>query len=227
MDQEPNFTMSSLPGFMSAGTHQTAIAAATKPKLSDLGTIRPSTTKRPPDQKSLLGFFHGGTSSGQHTGKPAPSSKPGDGRPGGQQLARHLHGQAINISKNAQLPRQVPANTELLSRSLNLPKPKSGLNLAQRYQDNDGKRKHYAQFSSSPQKPEGEEERQMALKGLGDESSDDVAEPTQAAMTTHVTTCTITRGMQGFNRPAAPGRSSIAPLDRLRKPFKPLTINRP
>lgn len=71
--------------------------------------------------------------------------------------------------------------------------------------------KQYAFFSSSPTKPEKEEEH------------------TRPASCFHSTTVGAPQapGYRGVKRPAGLSRESIAPMDRLKKPFKPLTIKRP
>ncbi|KAK8116022.1 ATP-dependent DNA helicase srs2 [Apiospora sp. TS-2023a] len=79
--------------------------------------------------------------------------------------------------------------------------------------------KQYAFFSSSPTKPEKEEEAEVVAP----------EEQTRPASCFHSTTVSAPQapGYRGVKRPAGLSRESIAPIDRLKKPFKPLTIKRP
>ncbi|KAK7991758.1 UvrD/REP helicase [Apiospora saccharicola] len=79
--------------------------------------------------------------------------------------------------------------------------------------------KQYTFFSSSPTKPEKEEEAEVVAP----------EEQTRPASCFHSTTVSAPRapGYRGVKRPAGLSRESIAPIDRLKKPFKPLTIKRP
>ena len=231
MDQEASFTMSSLPGFVSAGAHQSAVSVASKKAPPRTTTAsNPTASKRQPEQRSLLGFVLGKSGSASQTDdQGTPLARVGShGPPNGRQPPRHTPGQVARIHATSHPPPRPQVETELLARPLGLPRPKPMPNPARRDRDGDGKRKHYAQFSSSPQRPDdGALEGSTTLaKAPGDENGEAPLEPEQAAVTSHLTTCGMSRGMQGFKRPAAPGRSGIAPLDRLRKPFKPLTINR-
>jgi len=238
MDQESNFTMSSLPGFVSAGVHHSAVLAAAKGPPPPSRTANNATnSKRRPDQKSLLGFFHGKPTSAPQTSGPR-ASLPQVGNPGphhGRQLSRPGGVDAAgSIRPTPQPPPQLPTTTATvtatgcLSHTLGHPRSKAVPSFGRRHENNGGKRNHYAQFSSSPSGPDGGGRAEHISANVSDdENSEARPEPMQAAITTHMTTCTMSRGLQGFKRPAAPDRSGIAPIDRLRKPFKPLTMNRP
>jgi DNA helicase-2/ATP-dependent DNA helicase PcrA len=86
----------------------------------------------------------------------------------------------------------------------------------------DGPRKQYACFSSSPSKPASpggaaQEEQQAEVK---------TAAAHRPATSFHATTFTSVRHQPGaVRRPV--GLGPPPSMDRLRKPFKPLTINRP
>lgn len=115
------------------------------------------------------------------------------------------------------------------------------------------KPKEYAVFSSSPIKhPPAEEGGPPKGEGKGDEEKDGegdtpTAEPTRSAACLHATTCNLPKGLGGISgllrRPAGlnpsstrvgkgfgsvgrGGAGSGGAMDKLRKPFKPLTMNR-
>jgi DNA helicase II / ATP-dependent DNA helicase PcrA len=75
----------------------------------------------------------------------------------------------------------------------------------------------YPNFSSSPPRPTGNDS----------ENTSPAPEPTRPAASFHATTCTIPKSSLGaFKRPTGLARVGIAPMEKLRKPFKPLTLNR-
>ncbi|KAM7195229.1 P-loop containing nucleoside triphosphate hydrolase protein [Naviculisporaceae sp. PSN 640] len=115
------------------------------------------------------------------------------------------------------------------------------------------KPKEYACFSSSPPQPEDEEGTVTNAEGEEgkqvEEENDPPPEPTRSAACLHATTCNLPKGVGGIGglrRPAGlsntkvgkgvglrvggvtsiAGEGTGAALDRLRKPFKPLTMNR-
>jgi DNA helicase II / ATP-dependent DNA helicase PcrA len=235
MEQAFNFTVSSLPGFISAGAHQSAISAAAAAAFTEEQSMteqtkvaRRGTTKRPADQMSMLGFVTSGS-------KPAKSSStvplpnPPSHLSGRRTVMaanngpRSLHHQRGQVS----MP-QVPPIIEpgLASHKLGgSAQPKTRPEKPK--QDAGIPRKHYTCFSSSPSR----------LEQLGKELPADVAESTpppppeaqeRPANCLHVTTLMAQNTMGGFRRPNGFKNDlvSLAPMERLRKPFKPLTINR-
>ncbi|KAI2617812.1 P-loop containing nucleoside triphosphate hydrolase protein [Hypoxylon sp. NC1633] len=98
------------------------------------------------------------------------------------------------------------------------------------------KPKQYICFSSSPAKPRADEAQAPQADKKNEafpEEGEEREEPTRPARSFHATT--LDRGPKvgwsgggggGIQRPASLGRSSIAPMDRLKRPFKPLTVRR-
>jgi DNA helicase-2/ATP-dependent DNA helicase PcrA len=84
------------------------------------------------------------------------------------------------------------------------------------------KRKQYTCFSSSPPRP----------AAANDDSSGKIPAAGRVgsgglAAGLHATTSTLPKALSGgLRRPAGLGMEGIKPIERLRRPFKPLTINR-
>lgn len=219
MEQACSFTMSSLPGFVTASAHQVALAAASPAaggaNVAQKG-MRRSTTKRPADQKSIMGFVKTGPASNS-TNQPVFAANPAAKVVG--TLARQTTSalpSASHISRPAIKP-------ELAEKRLSA--GKMATRPVKPGRDEDGPRQQYACFSSSPTKPHLEKDKfNSALEG--DDEDNAPPEPTRAAACLHATTCNMPKGLGGFRKPAGLGRDGIAPVDKLRKPFKPLTINR-
>ncbi|CRK20222.1 hypothetical protein BN1708_012775 [Verticillium longisporum] len=223
-----------LPGFTTAGAHQTAIAAvkevaeaaeAAGPQRKQSGpghanARRGGTTKRPPDQRSLLGFVNkrqrsdpSGTAS-----EPTPVAAVRSG------LTRHV---STSHTAVAPYPRGQPAPPNPAAPALpghRLTAPTIAKPTAKSRAPAGEAQAHYGFLSSSPAK--------SAVPQLGDDGAE--AEPVVApearerpASCLHATTSTG-QGVGRFERPALLKKEGgIAPIDRLRKPFKPLTMNRP
>lgn len=216
MEQSSAFTVASLPGFVSAGAHQAALTAAAE-ATQRAEKIKRATNRRPTDQKSILGFVK--TNSGS-TGPPsAPSratSKPPADRPNSNVPARSN----VEFQQAKGGPLIDPRLTEHRLRGgkmMTRPSLPSG--------EKTVKRNQYAFFSSSPPPDEGRSINERDPEK--EDGSESPPEPTRAAACLHATTCTLPQGLGGgLRRPPGLSRSSIAPIDKLRKPFKPLTINR-
>ncbi|KAH8884679.1 hypothetical protein GQ53DRAFT_751971 [Thozetella sp. PMI_491] len=158
-----------------------------------------------------MGFMR--TSSGTMLKQPAPLAPPRGGS------YKQLHsGSAQGV--------QVDAASASIDPSLSKHKLATGKVMGRPTQlkrDGDEPRKQYTAFSSSPPrttsgvdaaKPDAEEDEPPPS-------------PKRAASSLHQTTVCMPTGLGGgFRRPVGLGRDTIAPIDRLRKPFKPLTINR-
>jgi len=237
MEQSSRFTMAALPGFVSVGAHQAAItaanAAAEKAKI-EKAAKRPA-NRQQGNQKSILGFIGSGSQSGAERGSGAGSGTtsralPGSGRPP-QHATRPVggtaaHGQFALQRRSTDVPK--PAiDPELAGHKLGagkMTRPVQSLRPPTEH------RKQYACFSSSPPRPGS---RGDGTKGPGtanetDENKETV-EPTQPAACLHITTCTMPKGLGGLagvKRPQGLSLGRIGPMAQLRKPFKPLTINR-
>ncbi|WYZ37946.1 hypothetical protein EsH8_II_001452 [Colletotrichum jinshuiense] len=220
MDAASNFTMSSLPGFTTASAAQAMLAAAkdmaASAQGSDSGPQRFSgpkkgTTKRPADQQSLLGFVKRAKSDAPDVAIPAISRPPA---PQARSALRELP-ELPNLHRVQQpAPAIEPSLTgHRLGAGKLPPKPSRPT-----FEGNIGLKKHYANFSSSPPRPKSPEKE-------NEDSNQPPPIRERPASCLHATT--TTNGFGGFKRPAALKKEGgIAPIDRLRKPFKPLTINR-
>ncbi|KAF6808711.1 ATP-dependent DNA helicase srs2 [Colletotrichum sojae] len=205
MDAASSFTVSSLPGFttasaakeMIAAARSTAAAAASSAPARPVAGMRKGTTKRPADQQSLLGFVK--------------RSRPDEPAPAPRHALQELP-TLPNLVHQRPTPAIEPglAGHKLGANKMPLKPPRPA------FDSDAGPRKHYANFSSSPPRPEKEND--------GEDETPAVRERPASCM--HATTTTT--GFGGFRRPAALKKEGgIAPIDRLRKPFKPLTIHKP
>lgn len=230
MEASSHFTMSSLPGFTTAGAHQTAMLAAAKDVVASMpsrdhhasakfGTRR-GTTKRTADQQSLLSFVSkrqksdtSERTSHDETLPPTASmtvsrrtpimslvpSAQSDPRGSTQSIAPTLASHKLGSNK---MPRPTKAATT--DRTAPGPRP------------------HYPNFSSSPTRETSPDQDKEPI----DPNVVPLGARERPASCLHVTT-TMPQSLGGFSRPATLKKDGgIAPIDRLRKPFKPLTLNR-
>jgi DNA helicase-2/ATP-dependent DNA helicase PcrA len=207
MDQASNFTVSKLPGFVSAASPQVALAAAAAEKAAQQKThttqiTKKSVSNRPTNQKSIMGFVKTATSAPARLPTTRPSAPTTYKIP-------HVPNAAVPAPKTAIDP--TLAAHKLGAASLSRPvQPKR--------EPEEFKGKQYTCFSSSPTKPSVAEE----------DENEEPLEPTRPSGSLHATTMNMPKGLGGgFRRPAGLARDGgIAPMERLRKPFKPLTLNR-
>ncbi|PNY24473.1 ATP-dependent DNA helicase srs2 [Tolypocladium capitatum] len=216
MEKSSEFTMSALPGFVSAGAHRAATTAASAQETTTATKQHPrtGTSRRRPDQRSLLGFV-------------TMEQKTQRAQPPGKALA-DLSFTRCQAAASRHTARCAPAAT-----SIDLPEPVVDPGLAQHRLSrgpalarpntpkptDDGPRKRYAVFSSSPQRPaspDGTDGTEAALAA---------PEQSRPAASFHTTTFMSALPRAGVRRPV--GMGPPPSMDRLRKPFKPLTINRP
>lgn len=203
MEQSSGFTVASLPGFVSAGAHKVAIDAAeaeAAAKAHPKVHSRKGTTKRGHDQRSMLSFV----TQRSHSGERRPESKPMPIRNVSAPL-HHRRPAPTHEQTKAHIDAELSKHNIGTSRSL----PKPGMSKV----NDGGPRKAYACFSSSPPRPPSRD----------DEAKDDEAKaaPDRPATVFHSTTFTSVRPRRPVGLGPPPG------MERLRKPFKPLTINRP
>lgn len=226
MEQTASFTVSSLPGFVSAGSAQAALTAAAssaKAKQQPQNAVKASTNKRPPDQRSIVGFVN--TKSGQTSISSNSSTPPVAAHSASsnrQYLPPKLTAQATTyVPKPAIKPEF--SNHRLAATKMARPA------LPKREEATDCQSNQYPCFSSSPTKPARADEVVPQSTAASEENEEPPPEPTRPAGSLHATTCNMPKGLggSGFRKPAGLGREGIAPMDRLRKPFKPLTMNRP
>ncbi|KAL8392588.1 hypothetical protein RB595_002687 [Gaeumannomyces hyphopodioides] len=235
MDQSAGFTMASFPGFVTAGSHHAAVPPAPAPQ-SNTGAAAPA-AGRQSDQRNMLGFVRGGANGQAKAGARAPpaagarssSARPGaPGRPVGQPHVP-VAGQQMARQPQAPVSARPGIAPELANHRL------GGGNRATMARPGAVKRDHaattrYSHFSSSPTKAE-HLQGPAAGQGGGGEPPPP-PHGLQAASCFHTTTCSLPSGVpisinNSYNkRPMGAPRVSTGSLDRLRKPFKPLTINR-
>ncbi|OIW24358.1 UvrD-helicase-domain-containing protein [Coniochaeta ligniaria NRRL 30616] len=225
MEQTSSFTVSTLPGFVSAGTAQAALAAAAasaKAKQPAQNAMKTSANKRPPDQRSIMGFVKSAPGQTSTSSNPPTAPVPAHSAMSNMQyLPPKLAARATAYAP----PR--PAIEPSLSKH-RLAATKMARPVLPKREEADFASKQYNCFSSSPTKPPGDENPSAIAQSTLSEENEPPPEPTRPAGSFHNTTCNMPKGLGGgFRRPAGLGRESIAPMDRLRKPFKPLTMNRP
>ncbi|KAK4107966.1 P-loop containing nucleoside triphosphate hydrolase protein [Canariomyces notabilis] len=220
MEQSSSFTVASLPGFVSAGTHQAALTAAAE-AVQRAEKIKRSSNRRSAEQRSILGFVKANPRSIEALPTPMPAASRPSANPHsrGNLPAQNASG---SLCTETDLARH-KIEPELAGRSLRDGKMKTRPSYPSSEQT--ATRKPYAVFSSSPPPPEpAETDIETSSKS---EENEPPPEPTRPATCLHATTCNFPKGLGGkFRRPPGLGRSSMAPIDKLRKPFKPLTINK-
>ena len=223
MEQASTFTVASLPGFMSAGAHQVAISAAVDAAESatrdDKKGTRKTINKRPADQGTLTGFVQRDTKS-QSMAQPAKALNRNSGLDN-----RGLNGFAGKGAHGSAIKEKSAIDPALSNRKLGSGKLLTRPPQSRRDDTASTTTKQYAQFSSSPPRPVRPDVNPAAQDPVT-EDVEPAPEPTRTAACLHSTTVTMPNGFGGFKRPAGLRRDGIAPIDRLRKPFKPLTINR-
>ncbi|KAK0628847.1 P-loop containing nucleoside triphosphate hydrolase protein [Bombardia bombarda] len=236
MELSSKFTVSSLPGFVSAGAHQVVLAAANaeadeRKKTERASLKRPATTRRPADQKSIMGFVRTGSST--FTSASASGAVASHAQPTGTNGFASKQAAGNPFSGNT----QPPIEPELAAHKLGSGKLTTRPPIASKQQRDSSSsintvtpRKQYACFSSSPTKPTAAGDDTAGEEGqTAADENEPPPEPLRSAACLHATTCNLPKGLGGIGglrRPAGLSRESIAPLDKLRKPFKPLTITR-
>jgi len=211
MEGLPSFANGASHGFVSVGAHQAAITAAngTATVAQKAEKPKPSTNKRPADQKSIMGFVK--TNSGPARTPSGPPAYPGPNTT----LSRHPV-----VVERLPAPAQPAIDPVLAGHKLGAGKMMTRPSVTRDEQT--AKRKQYTCFSSSPPRP----------AAANDDSSGKIPaakppEPTRPAAGLHATTSTLPKALSGgLRRPAGLGMEGIKPIERLRRPFKPLTINR-
>lgn len=250
MQKAASFTVPHAAGFTTAGAHMASVAAEEAKSAADSSrptpaparaALRRTTSNRPANQRSLLGYGYGvanhdkskeiATASVPRRAASAPTPPPyANRRPG-----RTAY----------QLPPPAPAiSPELAAHKLGAAKlPASKPVIARPKESSPALSKPYTCFSSSPTRPSvepptslaadasksgsraGEGERESAAERESNISPDDHRRP---AASFHATTVAGSLGWRagGIKRPAGLGRAGITPMEKLNKPYK-LTIKRP
>lgn len=234
MEKSSDFTISSLPGFVTAGAHKMAIAAVealAPPPEDKTPKIQKQTTKRPVGQTSLLGFVK--TDSKQLSGTTMAALATS-----GSNVFLAARNQD-NVLQNRLVANQLASAAAAASQAPSIDPALAGHRLggvkrpfrpAPHVSPDRGpglpKRQH-SSISGSPQKTSSGGAFIPAKVNHEGEADASEMGPTRPASILHTTTQSIGQGTLGIKRPASLGRlAGMAPLDRLRKPFKPLTMNR-
>ncbi|KHO01748.1 DNA helicase, UvrD/REP type [Metarhizium album ARSEF 1941] len=222
MEQSSEFTMSSLPGFVSAGAHRTALAASgveaetsrnVASKAGSKWSIK-GTTNRRPDQRSLLGFV---------VSEPKTPSTVGGVKhaPTDFSVARYQAAVSRAVYHEARpsisLDTEAHIDREFAQHKIAGVKPIARPNVAEPTTKGPSA-KQYACFSSSPTQqlsPEPQQEEHRASTII-------LQRP---ASILHPTTFTSMKPVGGVRRPGSLGPPPS--MSRLQKPFKPLTVRRP
>ncbi|TWU77709.1 hypothetical protein ED733_008406 [Metarhizium rileyi] len=223
MEQSSGFTMSSLPGFVSAGAHRTVLAepgveAATSQNTVTKGVSKRCTKEGPherSDQRSLLGFVKTGPGTPTTIAdvKPAPRD---------QSLARYQAAASRAAHRTVQSAVSSDAKAvidpEYTRHKISGGRPISRPNIAKKTSVQEPLAKQYSCFSSSPT-------RQVSPEPQREENKAPATVSQRPATILHSTTFNSIRPVGGVRRPV--GLGPPPSMNRLRKPFKPLTINRP
>lgn len=213
MEQAGDFTMSSLPGFVSGGTYQATLLAAAAATAKDKASAAPSTvskgtTRRKPDQKSLLGFVKRDESKLQDRQEGHLSARNRYERAASHSAARS----GAPSSKTANIDPTLAGHNIASGKLLGRPVPPKVVV--------EEPRKQYNCFSSSPTRPS------SADKESSDKENTQKSLERPAASLHETTFSSVaSKPNSKIRRPVAMGPPPS--MDRLRKPFKPLTINRP
>ncbi|KAM0525748.1 hypothetical protein ACHAPE_000459 [Trichoderma viride] len=225
MEQASSFTMASLPGFVSAGTHQNALSTAVAEEEKAAAAkkaIKMGTTRRKADQSSLLGFVT--TTSSKKPATPMTGFKGPDMSLARYQLAASRS--AARLATEAKAPElpKLPAVDPSLAKhkllsgdALNRP----GM-IKQEAEDGNSKKRYHC-FSSSPPRPTDDDAK--AVKEEQATPTEPAPVPDRPATSFHRTTFVSATARGGVRRPV--GLGPPPGIDRVRRPFKPLTITRP
>ncbi|KAK4157047.1 P-loop containing nucleoside triphosphate hydrolase protein [Chaetomidium leptoderma] len=218
MEQSSTFTVAAIPKFVSVGAHQAAISAANAAAEAEQKATRTKqpTNKRPADQKSIVGFVQtNSTPAGPSATRPPASVKPNN-----MPAPRNAFNQQARAG-----PAQPAIAPDLAGHRLGVGKMMTRPSVAS--DEKTSKGRQYTCFSSSPPRPAAAEDDNNGNKSAESDDNEPPPEPTRPAACLHTTTCALPKGVgSAFRRPAGLSRETINPIEKLRKPFKPLTINR-
>ncbi|KAI0459218.1 UvrD-helicase-domain-containing protein [Xylaria acuta] len=253
MQKAASFTVPHAAGFTTAGAHmaniaaaETKNAAASKPlPTAAYGPPRRTTSNRPPNQRSLLGYGYGVTNHDKSKGVDIDNTADKESVPKRTLSApalppyvrrRRAHnGYQLPPPARAAVPAIEPA---LASHKLGAAKLPASRPTTRRDEPAPTLSKQYSCFSSSPTRPSADPPIPTTIS-MGDGGEDAGKESTteeenispddytRPAASFHATTVTGPLGWRaGIKRPAGLGRAGITPMEKLNKPYK-LTVKRP
>lgn len=225
MDQSSAFTLNSQVGFMTAGAHQAALASLESATKAP-GTQFPSQKTKPittRGQTTLLGFVK--TKSDKLS-----ATKPAASHAGVQQLSTMARCQRRDTFKDPErshAPAIDPALAHHRIGARQSSKHKSSAAVPKGSEATG----HYTPFSSPPPETSKKSAQSKSSDDFGSTSNCSVASRSVAprpAPSFHNTTVNIQKTNGGIKRPAglAAPRDEATALQKLRRPFRPLSINR-
>lgn len=224
MDQSSAFTMNAQVGFVTAGAHQAALASVervTKASRNQLSSLKGKSAP-PGGQTTLLGFVKRDAEQGSLITTTSSSSLQH------HKIMSHFQRQqnVVGVTQ-AQAPAIDSALAQHRIGTCRTAKIKSSLSTPAA----PGPKEHYTPFSSPPPEPPTAEGGSEASGDVHSASSHPVASRPVAprpAPSFHNTTVNMQKMKGSIKRPAglAAPRDEAAALRKLRKPFRPLSINR-
>lgn len=225
MNQSSAFTVNAQVGFVTAGAHQAAIASVERASKAPSGPIPSQKLKAAPTggQTTLLGFV-------KRDSDKDSAVKPAASHTNQQHPKMMSHFQRHDNVEGQEAPQPLAIEPALAHHRIGVgqsSKLKSSLSAPESSES----KGHYTPFSSPPPEP--------PTSGVDPKTSDDVCSTTnhpvasrlvapRPASSFHNTTVNMQKKSGGIKRPAglAAPRDEAAALQKLRKPFRPLSINR-
>ncbi|RYC58638.1 hypothetical protein CHU98_g7575 [Xylaria longipes] len=235
MQKATSFTVPRAAGFTTAGAHMATVAAAeaknaaaSKPLPTPAhGPPRRTTSNRPPNQRSLLGYGYGVTNHDKSKEVDVDNTADAASMP-----KRTLSAPALPPYARRAAQRRTTASHKLGAAKLPASKPTT----TRRDEPAPALPKQYTCFSSSPTRPSADPSTPVGGGGGGGESAGKAStekenispdDYTRPAASFHATTVTGPLGWRaGIKRPAGLGRAGITPMEKPNKPYK-LTVKRP
>lgn len=224
MDQRSTFTINT--GFISAGAHFASAGNGDRSSTSP-EKKKPKTTHSV-GQTTLAGFVKKGSGRSATTTTGVSSARQNHAITGTHFQGNHntSHAPAYTRPKASAIDDEL-ANHKIGPTKLSIQRPPT---VKPQFTDS---KEHYAQFSSSPPRPTTPEQHPEANHRIDDYKETSRPKPPQTqtsrpASTFHNTTVSMLKKNPGVRRPpglAAP-RDEPAALQKLRKPFRPLTMNK-
>lgn len=229
MDQSSTFTINT--GFISAGAHLASADHSDRPDTAS-STKKPKTI-RSGGQMTLAGFVK------QGTGRLATGARASSAEQKHSDTGLGLHhkrdGHTWSRSTSCAQPEASAISPDLTNHKISVAKPTVQRPTTSFKSRHPGSKEHYAQFSSSPPRPPTPEQLECANPSDESIKSKETGRPmvpqlpaSRPAATFHTTTVSMLKTTSGVRRPpglAAP-RDEAAALQKLRKPFRPLTISK-
>ncbi|PQK16953.1 hypothetical protein BB8028_0007g01530 [Beauveria bassiana] len=202
MQDSSSFTMSKLPGFMTASARQSLVDAEAAETESAEKNAKKSGAKRKHDQHSLLGYVK------RNFGEPASTKPPAASRPPAASARFGPSDKAVAPAIDPRL-----AHHRIVQRPV-FPQPSTSRELPSSH-----RKSHYGFLSSSPTRP-------ASPKDVSEQPATLRQHASNRPISILHNMATFQSGtIGGVRRPAGMGGSPA--IDRVRRPFRPLTLNRP